>query len=107
MKGKTTQNKSELLKVATGSGQPERLSLSESREKLYELFYNNLRVLTATETISMTELARFLGMKSGTRICDLRYGRCKPSTEELIVIAKHYKCEIDTLIYKTVKLNWE
>lgn len=106
MTKKTTQSKGELLKAATGSGQPERLSLAENREKLYDKFYNNLRLLVATETISMTDLAREIGMQSGTRIANLTYGRGKPEMEEIITIAKHYKCTIDNLLYKSVQISW-
>lgn len=103
---KTTQTKGELLKQATGSGQPERLSLAANREKLYDKFYNNLRLLVATETISMTDLARQLGLRSGTRIATLTYGKGKPDMEEIIVFAKHYNCSIDDLLYKSVQISW-
>jgi len=106
MKRKSTQSKGDLLKAATGSGQPERLSLAENREKLYDKFYNNLRLLVATETISMTDLARELGLQSGTRIASLTYGKGKPEMEEIIIFAKHYKCTIDDLLYKSVQISW-
>lgn len=104
---RTRQSKGELLKAATGSGQPERQSLAQNREKLYDKFYNNLRLLVATETISMTDLARQLGLQSGTRIANLTYGRGKPEMEEIIVLAKHYKCSIDDILYKTVTIKFE
>ena len=104
---KTTQTRGQLLKEATGSGQPERLSLSESREKIYEKFYNNIRILVATEKISMVDLARQLGVKSGTRLYDFCYGRCKPTAEELIVLSNHFNCTIDCLLYKTAVIGWE
>lgn len=106
MSKKPTQSKGDLLKNATGSGQPERLSLAENREKLYDKFYNNLRLLVATETISMTDLARQLGLQSGTRIANLTYGRGKPEMEEIIILARHYKCTIDELLYKSVQISW-
>jgi len=106
MKRKTIQTKGDLLKEATGSGQPERLSLAENREKLYDKFYNNLRLLLATETISMVDLARNLGLKSGTRIASLSYGRGKPEMEEIIVLARHYSITIDELLYKDAKISF-
>jgi hypothetical protein len=106
MSKKTTQSKGDLLKIATGSGQPERQSLSESRIKLYDKFYNNLRLLVATETISMTDLARNLGIQSGSRIATLTYGRAKPEMEEIIILARHYKCTIDELLYKSATISW-
>ena len=106
MDKKVTQSKGALLKNATGSGQPERLSLAENRAKLYDKFYNNLRLLVATETISMTDLARQLGLQSGTRIANLTYGRGKPEMEEIIILARHYKCTIDQLLYQSVQISW-
>lgn len=107
MKPKTKQNKGELLKAITGSGQPERLSLAEKREKIYDIFYNNLRMLIATETISMTELARKIGVESGTRIANLSYGRATPKMEEIMMFAKHFNCSIDSIIYKRAKITFD
>lgn len=107
MTKKTRQSKGDLLKEATGSGQPERQSLAENRDKLYEKFYNNLRLLVATETISMTDLARQTGMQSGIRIANLTYGKGKPDLEELIVLSKHYNCSVDDLLYKSVTISWK
>lgn len=102
----TTKNKCEIYKAATGSGQPERQSLAETREKLYDKFYNNLRLLIATETISMTDLSRNLGLKSGSRIASLMYGKGKPEMEEIIIIARHYNLTIDELLYKTASITF-
>lgn len=102
----TKQSKGQLLKAATGSGQPERRSLAEDRNKLYEKFYNNIRILLATETISMTDLSRQLGLRSGTRVSDLSYGRGNPTTEEIIVLAKHFKCTMDDLLNNNVKISF-
>lgn len=106
MTKKTTQSKGDLLKAITGSGQPERATLAENRDKIFEKFVNNLRVLLATERISMVELAKEIGMKSGTRIHDLSYGRGKPTTEELIALSSHFKCTLDDLLNRTVVLSW-
>lgn len=104
---KTTQSKAELTAAALGKERLERLSLAESRDKIFEKFYNNIRILAATETISMVDLSRNLGLKSGSRITDLCYGRGIPATEELIVLSKHYKCTIDDLLNKTVCISWK
>lgn len=106
MSRKTTKSKGELLNAAAGGNRQERMSLAESRDKLYEKFYNNIRILVATETVSMVELSRQLNLKSGTRLYDMCYGRAIPSTEELIVLAKHYNCTIDDLINNKVIIGW-
>lgn len=107
MTRKTTKSKSELANAAAGTSRQERMSLAESRDKLYEKFYNNIRILVATETISMVELSRQLELKSGTRLYDMCYGRAIPATEELIVLARHFKCTIDDLINNSIILNWQ
>lgn len=106
MAKRTTQSKSELANAATGHGQVERLSLAESRDKLFEKFYNNLRVLCALETISMVELARKLNLMSGRRLYDLCYGRGVPTTEELIVLTKHFGITIDQILNKKAGVAW-
>jgi hypothetical protein len=107
MKKKTTQDRAELVRSAVGKDRQERLSLSEGRDMLFNLFYRNIRILVATESISMVDLSRKLGLKSGSRISDLCYGRGTPSTEELIVLARHFNCTIDDLLYKTATINWK
>lgn len=107
MNRKTTQSKADLLNAATGNTRLERLSLSESRDKLYENFYNNIRLLVASETMSMVDLSRTLQLKSGSRINDLCYGRGVPSSEELIVLSRHYKCTIDDMLNKTAFISWK
>lgn len=107
MKEKTTKSKGEQAQAALGNKRQERMSLAESRDKIYEKFYNNIRVLIATETISMVDLSRILGLKSGTRLYAMCYGRALPSTEELIVLARHYKCTIDDLLNNSVILTWQ
>lgn len=111
---KTTQTKGELIASAVAKGRtgkelverPERLTLAEGRDKLFENFYTNLRILVAAQTESMVDLSRQLGLKSGARISDLCYGRGIPSTEELIVLSRHFKCTIDDFLYKTAKITW-
>ena len=106
MTRRTTQSKSEMVNAAIGNKRQERMSLAESRDILYEKFYNNIRLLIATEIISMVELARSLGLKSGARIYELCYGRAIPATEELMIFAKHYNCTIDDLLSNTAKVAW-
>ncbi len=105
MTRKTTKTKKDLVN-ALDTERPERLTLAEGRDKLFEKFYNNVRILVATETISMVDLSRQLGMKSGKRIYDLNYGRGTPSTEELIALSKHFKCTIDDLLNKSAYISW-
>lgn len=107
MSKKTIQSKSELANVAAGNTRPERLTLSETRNKIFDRFYNNLRVLVATQELSMVDLSRKLGLKSGSRISDLCYGRGTPSAEELIVLANHFKCALDDLLYKSATITWQ
>jgi hypothetical protein len=83
------------------------MSLAASRDKIYDRFYNNIRLLVATEIISMVDLSRKLSLKSGTRITDMCYGKAIPSAEELILLARHYKCTIDDLLNNSVTLTWQ
>jgi cyclopropane fatty-acyl-phospholipid synthase-like methyltransferase len=106
MTRKTTQSKAELTNAVIGKTREERLSLSESRDKIYDTFYNNLRLLVAAQQDSMVELARKLNLKSGTRVSDLCYGRGAPSTEELMILAKHFNCSIDDLLYNKAIISW-
>lgn len=106
MTKKTTQSKSELANAAAGNSRQERLSLSESRDKIYDAFYNNLRLLVAAEPESMVDLARKLNLKSGSRVCDLCYGKGAPSTEELMVLASYFECSIDDLLYNKAIISW-
>lgn len=107
MNKRTTKTKSELVVAAAGGERPERLSLAENRDRLFNRFYNNVRILVATQDLSMVDLSRKLGMKSGARISDLCYGRGVPSTEELIVLSKHFDCSLDDLLYKTIVISWQ
>lgn len=112
MSRKTTQNKSELIASAVGRigkplvERPERLTMAENRDKLFERFYTNIRILVAMQSVSMVDLSRQLGLKSGARISDLCYGRGTPSAEELIVLSKHFNCTMDDLLYKTTQISW-
>lgn len=100
-----TKTKGEL--IASANGRQERMSLAEGRDRIFEKFYNNIRILVATQTISMVDLSRQLGLKSGSRISDLCYGRGTPSAEELIVLSKHFNCTMDNLLNKTANISWE
>jgi hypothetical protein len=109
----TTKSKKDALASAVGRTgktlveRPERASLAENRDKLFEKFYANLRLLVATETISMVELSRHLGLKSGARISDLCYGKGTPSTEEVMILAHHFNCSMDALLNQTATISFQ
>lgn len=106
MTRKTTQSKAELTNAVIGNTRQERLSLSESRDKIYDTFYNNIRLLVAGQQESMVELSRKLNLKSGARLADLSYGKGVPSTEELMVLSRHFNCSIDDLLYNQAIISW-
>jgi len=105
--GKTTGTKSDLLNGILKNERIERKSLSDKRDMIYAKFYDNIRLLVATETESMVNVARELGLKSGSRLYDFCYGRCSPSTAELISLSAHYKTTIDNLLNKKASITWE
>lgn len=75
---------------------------------IFEKFRTNLRVLRGSTNLSAVELSTLLGLKSGSRIIDLEYGRAgTPSTEELIIISRHFKITIDDLLNKQAKISFE
>jgi hypothetical protein len=61
----------------------ERLTLKQTRDKTFDNFRRNLRVLRAMQDISATELSTKISLKNGARFVDLEYGRGNPTTEEL------------------------
>ena len=79
---------------------PERLTLSESRNILYEKFRTNLRILRGQTNISGVELSKEIGLESGARITNLEYGRATPSMEEVICIASYFNVSLDEIINK-------
>ena len=85
----------------------ERLTLKESRNMAFEKFRRNIRILRAGIDISAVELAVKIKLKNGKRFVDLEYGRGSPSTEELLVISKHFKVSIDDLLFKEAKITFQ
>lgn len=88
-------------------GRLERLSLAESRDKKYEKFYRNLRILHGSSNLSGTDLAKKLGLKNGARFLALQYGRGNPTIEELIAICNHFKISLDDIMSKEAKIKFE
>ncbi len=105
MTRKTTKTKKELVNAVT-EGRDERRTLAEGRDKIFEKFYTNVRILCALQTISMVDLSREMGMKSGKRLYDLSYGRGTPSTEELMALAKKFNCTMDDLLTRTATVKF-
>lgn len=102
------KSKTEIANKATNElGRPERLKLSESRDMLFEKFRTNLRVLRGQTKVSAVELSKEIGLKSGSRITDLEYGRGTPEMEEVILIANYFKVKLDEIIYKEAKIYFE
>lgn len=85
----------------------ERLTLKASRDKQFDKFRRNLRVLRASIDVSAVELSEKIKLKNGKRCVDLEYGRGNPSTQELLSIAKHFNVSIDDLLFKECKIKFE
>lgn len=93
--------------AAKAIGRPERLTLSESRDMLYEKFRTNLRILRAGTKISGVELARKLGIKSGSRITEIEYGKGTPTMEEVVLLSKYFGVSLDDLMDKNAVIKFE
>lgn len=85
----------------------ERLSLKETRNMAFEKFRRNIRILRAGIDISAADLAIKIKLKNGKRYVDLEYGRANPTTEELLIISKHFNVTIDELLFKSAKITFE
>lgn len=85
----------------------ERLTLKQTRDKTFDCFRRNLRILRASVDISAVELSAKLPLKNGKRCIDLEYGRGNPSTEELLSISKYFKVPLDDLMFKKAKIIFE
>lgn len=85
----------------------ERLSLAETRDKKFEKFYRNLRVLHGSSNLSGVEIAKKLGMKNGARFLDLQYGRGNPTLEELLSICNYFKISMDDIMNKNATIKFE
>ena len=84
----------------------ERLTLRESRDKQFDTFRRNLRMLRASVDISAVELSINIKLKNGKRCIDLEYGRGNPSTDELLAISKHFNVTLDELLFKNATINF-
>ena len=106
---KTTQTKKELAAsvVKEKVARPERLTLSESRNMIYEKFRRNLCILRAAHDISGVDFAREIGCHSGKRIHDLESGRGVPTIEEVLVIVQYFKITMDDLLNKNAHITFE
>lgn len=84
----------------------ERLSLRQSRDKQFDKFRRNLRILRASLDFSAVVLGEKLSLKNGSRCIDLEYGRGNPTLEELLSISKYFKVSMDELINKEAKITF-
>jgi DNA-binding XRE family transcriptional regulator len=84
----------------------ERLTLKQSRDKQFDDFRRNLRILRASVDISAVELSSKIKLKNGKRCVDLEYGRGNPSTEELLAISKHFSVSLDDLLFKKATISF-
>lgn len=100
-----SNNKTQTIKNAIG--RPERLTLAENREMLFENFRTNLRILRGQTKISAVELSKEIGIESGSRIQALEYGRGNPTMEEVIIISKYFNINIDDIMNKKAKIIFE
>ena len=82
----------------------ERLTLKQSRDKQFDKFRRNLRILRASLDISATQLSEKIKLKNGSRCVDLEYGRGNPTTEELLSICKYFKVSLDDILFKQAKI---
>jgi len=85
----------------------ERLTLKQTRDKQFDKFRRNLRMLRASLDISAVELSAKLPLKNGSRCVDLEYGRGNSSTDELLAISKYFKITLDELLFKEAKILFQ
>jgi transcriptional regulator with XRE-family HTH domain len=83
---------------------PERVSLAEARDMIYEKFRVNCRLLRAKKGWSGVEAGEKIGLKNGKRMIDLEYGRANPSIDELLLITKCFEVSMDDLMHKEAKI---
>lgn len=105
MSKKAITKREQLAKI-TGGLQEERATLDKNRNQLYEQFFRNIRLLRASQGLSAVEFAAASGIASGTRILHLEYGRGTPTTEEIMLYAKHFSHTLDDLLYKTATVSF-
>ncbi len=84
-----------------------RASLSDRRKAEFEIFRYNLRLLRASVNKSSSELSYELELQTSKRIADLEEGRTsQPKLEEVMKIAKYFKCSTDQLLYQKAKVSF-
>jgi transcriptional regulator with XRE-family HTH domain len=86
---------------------PERITLAEARDMIYEKFRTNCRLLRAKKGWSGVEAGEKIGLKNGKRMIDLEYGRANPTIDELLLITKCFIVSMDDLMHKEAKIVFE
>jgi transcriptional regulator with XRE-family HTH domain len=86
---------------------PERISLAEARDMIYEKFRTNCRLLRAKRGWSGIEAGEKIGLKNGKRMIDLEYGRANPTIDELLLITKCFGVSMDDLMHKEANVVFE
>lgn len=89
------------------NSRPERITLAEARDMIYEKFRTNCRLLRAKKGWSGVEAGEIIGLKNGKRIIDLEYGRANPSIEELLLLTKCFEVSMDDLMHKEAKIVFQ
>lgn len=91
----------------------ERLSLSDSRDMMYENFRTNIWLLRTFKGMSCVELAnelhnkfRLTGNLRGKRLIDIEYGRANPTIDEVNAFAKYFGISISDIFEKERKLSF-
>ena len=82
-------------------------TLREERLNEFAIFRRNLKILRAFKNISSEELSKAIGSKTIKRVADFECGRCFPTFEEIIKIAKLFDVTIDNLMYKNIMVSFE
>jgi hypothetical protein len=87
---------------------PERMKLSEKRDRQYEKFYKNLKILLGATQLSSVEITIAMGWElKGKRLQDLSYGRGTPKLDEIIALTKFFNITLDDLINKEAKIIFQ
>jgi DNA-binding XRE family transcriptional regulator len=68
-------------------------------------FRVNFKVLRAYNLMTLDDLSELLNIRP-VRINDYELGRCHPNFDEIRIIAKHFNCTIDQLLYGSLKIEW-
>lgn len=92
--------------INKAANREERYTLFEGREKMYERFRTNIRILRAVSGLSGVEAAQAIGLRDGKHVLNLEYGRCRPDIDELILIAQHYHHKTDDILNKDIQITF-